>query len=150
MFKQLPIINCTVLEEETQLLAHPVRGFLICGNAVLAIGVFTFFSPNSFSLWVSLPHITSFDCSAVWNGELPWMLFRMQEQGLSAPRLREISTYYFPFPGSDPLTLLRNLSRDGEQESKCPSPILYPVFHSTLGSNSDLKSVLELKQTFKW
>lgn len=72
MFKQLTIINCTVLEEETQLLAHPVRAFLICGNLVLAIGVFTFFSLQiPFPCDSPCPIITSFDCSAVGNGDLP-------------------------------------------------------------------------------
>lgn len=69
MFKQLTIINGTVLEEETQLLAHPVRAFLICGNLVLAIGVFTFFSLQipfpCDSLCPILPHLIALQLGTV-------------------------------------------------------------------------------------
>lgn len=54
VLKQLTIFNCTVLEEETQLFDHPVRGFLICGDLVPSHWGFHIF-PLSELLFLVLP-----------------------------------------------------------------------------------------------
>lgn len=52
-------------------LCPPWEGFLIHGHLVPRHGFSLFFlSPNSLSLWFHLPHVTSFDSSAVGNGGL--------------------------------------------------------------------------------
>lgn len=96
MLKQLTVVNRTVLKEEMQLLAHPVKGSLICGTRVPGHLGFPCFGLCKLLFLVIPPAPCSHLCPWEWGSSLSE--FQGQEIGPFRTKAESSENFLHAFP----------------------------------------------------